>query len=45
MRDHGTIAHWMTRQPLSVAVDCSIRQALGLMRGAEVRHLLVVDGS
>ena len=44
MQDHGTIEHWMTRQPLSVTVDCPIRQALGLMQGAGVRHLLVLDG-
>ena len=44
MRDHGAVERWMTREPLSVTVDHPIRQALGLMRGAKVRHLLVVDG-
>ena len=44
MLDHGGVERWMTREPLSVTVDRPIRQALGLMQGAKVRHLLVVDG-
>ena len=34
---------WMTKQPATVAPDCSIGAALARMRRAEVRHLLVVD--
>ncbi len=41
---YGTIRDWMTRKPFSVAVDCSIGVALGRMRAAAVRHLLVMDG-
>jgi acetoin utilization protein AcuB len=33
----------MTKQPVAVAPDCSIGAALGRMRRAEVRHLLVVE--
>jgi CBS domain-containing protein len=34
----------MTREPVSIAPDCPVRQALALMERAGVRHLLVVDG-
>ena len=39
----GAVRDWMTKQPATVAPDCSIGAALGCMRRAEVRHLLVVD--
>jgi acetoin utilization protein AcuB len=39
----GVVRDWMTKQPATVAPDCSIGAALGRMRRAEVRHLLVVD--
>ena len=39
----GAVRDWMTKQPATVAPDCSIGAALGRMRRAEVRHLLVVD--
>ena len=39
----GAVRDWMTRQPATVAPDSSIGAALGRMRRAEVRHLLVVD--
>jgi len=39
----GTVSDWMTRQPATVAPDSSIGAALGRMRRAEVRHLLVVE--
>ncbi len=41
---YGTVRDWMTRQPESVSPDSPIRTALGRMRSAEIRHLLVVDG-
>jgi acetoin utilization protein AcuB len=39
----GAVRDWMTKQPATVAPDASIGAALGRMRRAEVRHLLVVD--
>ena len=39
----GAVRDWMTKQPATVAPDCSIGAALGRMRRAEVRHLLVVE--
>jgi acetoin utilization protein AcuB len=46
MRNHatcGTVGQWMTRRPLVVAESCPIATALGQMRSAGVRHLVVVD--
>lgn len=40
----GAVCDWMTKQPTTVAPDCSIGAALAHMRRAEVRHLLVADG-
>jgi acetoin utilization protein AcuB len=39
----GAVRDWMTKQPATVAPDTSIGAALGRMRRAEVRHLLVVE--
>jgi acetoin utilization protein AcuB len=39
----GAVRDWMTRQPATVAPDSSIAAALGRMRSAEIRHLLVVE--
>ena len=39
----GAVRDWMTKQPATVAPDCSIGAALAHMRRAEVRHLLVVE--
>ena len=39
----GVVSDWMTREPATVAPDSSIGAALGRMRRAEVRHLLVVE--
>jgi CBS domain-containing protein len=40
----GVVRDWMTKQLATVAPDCSIGAALGRMRRAEVRHLLVIEG-
>ena len=40
----GTVRDWMTHPPVSAPPDAPIRTALRLMRTAEVRHLLVMDG-
>jgi len=43
--DHGgAVRDWMTRKPVAVQEDSPIGAALALMRGAEIRHLLVMDG-
>lgn len=40
---YGRVRDWMTRDPATVPDDCSIQTALGRMRGAQIRHLLVLD--
>jgi acetoin utilization protein AcuB len=40
----GTVGDWMSKAPMAVAEDTPIRDAVSLMQGAEVRHLLVLDG-
>lgn len=40
----GTVRNWMTREPAAVTEDCPVQSALGQMRRAEIRHLLVFDG-
>jgi CBS-domain-containing membrane protein len=34
----------MTRRPVTVPEECPIQRAIGQMRAAEIRHLVVVDG-
>ncbi len=41
---HGSVRNWMTREPTTVPEDCPVRLALGRMKRAEIRHLLVLDG-
>ena len=40
----GSVGDWMSKAPTAVGEDTPIRDAVSLMRGAEVRHLLVQDG-
>ena len=40
----GTVADWMSKPPVTVSEDTSIRAALARMAAADVRHLLVMDG-
>jgi acetoin utilization protein AcuB len=40
----GSVGDWMSKAPMAVREDTSIRDAVSLMQGAEVRHLLVQDG-
>ena len=35
----------MTRRPVTVPEECPIQRAIGQMRAAEIRHLVVVDGN
>jgi CBS domain-containing protein len=41
----GTVGDWMSKSPISVTEDTSIRTAVDRMVAADVRHLLVMDGS
>jgi CBS domain-containing protein len=41
----GSVGDWMSKAPMAVVEDTPIRDAVALMQGAEVRHLLVLDGS
>lgn len=40
----GTVGDWMSKPPVAVAEDTSVRAAVALMDRADVRHLLVMDG-
>jgi acetoin utilization protein AcuB len=40
----GSVGDWMSKAPMAVSEDTPIRDAVSLMQGAEVRHLLVQDG-
>jgi acetoin utilization protein AcuB len=43
-QDRSTVRDWMTRHPITVSEDCRIDRAIGQMRTAEIRPLVVVDG-
>ena len=43
-RRYGSVRDWMTRAPAVVSEECPIHVALGKMRAAEIRHLLVLEG-
>jgi CBS domain-containing protein len=40
----STVRDWMTRRPVTVPEECPIQRAIGQMRAAEIRHLVVVEG-
>jgi CBS domain-containing protein len=40
----GSVGDWMSKAPMGVVEDTPIRDAVSLMRRADVRHLLVLDG-
>jgi len=40
----GTVGDWMSKPPVAVAEDTTVRAAVALMDRADVRHLLVMDG-
>jgi len=41
---YGTVRDWMTRQPAVISEECPIHVALGKMRAADIRHLVVCEG-
>jgi CBS domain-containing protein len=43
--ERTTVRDWMTRRPVTVPEECPIQHAIGQMRAAEIRHLVVVDGN
>jgi CBS domain-containing protein len=43
--ERTTVRDWMTRRPVTVPEECPIQRAIGQMRAAELRHLVVVDGN
>jgi CBS domain-containing protein len=40
----GTVAEWMTREPVTVPEEMPLDQVLRLMRVREIRHVLVMQG-
>ena len=40
----GSVGDWMSKAPMAVGEDTPIGDAVSLMQGAGVRHLLVLDG-
>ena len=43
MKKQWTIEHWMTKNPLTVSSNCSVKKAFTLMEEKKIRHLLVVE--
>ncbi|BBM82410.1 CBS domain-containing protein [Candidatus Uabimicrobium amorphum] len=43
MKKQWTIEHWMTKDPLMISVDCSVKKAFTIMEEKKIRHLLVVE--
>lgn len=40
----GTVADWMTHEPVTVSEETPLAQVLGLMRARAIRHVLVMQG-
>ncbi len=40
----GTVADWMTREPVTVREGTPVSQVLRLMRSQDIRHVLVMQG-
>ena len=40
----GTVADWMTREPVTVPEETPVDEVLRLMRAREIRHVLVMQG-
>lgn len=40
----GTVADWMTHEPITVSEEMPLAQVLRLMRAREIRHVLVMQG-
>ncbi len=40
----GTVADWMTREPVTVREETPVSQVLRLMRSQDIRHVLVMQG-
>ncbi len=40
----GSVGAWMSKPPMAVVEDTPIRDAVALMQGADVRHVLVFEG-
>jgi len=38
------VAHWMTRDPVTVSPEVSVEQAMEIMLGGHFRHLPVMEG-
>ncbi len=39
----GTVADWMSREPVTVAEETPVGEVLGLMRARQIRHVLVME--
>ena len=44
MNGLGTVAEWMTREPVTVSEEMPVDQVLRLMRARAIRHVLVMQG-
>lgn len=40
----GTVAEWMTHEPVAVSEDTAVDEVLRLMRARDIRHVLVMQG-
>lgn len=40
----GTVADWMTHEPVAVSEETPLSQVMGLMQALQIRHVLVMQG-